>query len=241
MLARSTPAEPAQPAPATPPNRTVLAQSEAMIRYTCPRCKKSLESPASFAGQKLNCPDCNQRLQIPQSSAPPATPPVNKTIVATETIPPASAPPPSYPQPAPPAAIPVARPPVQVELVERSQPLDRLEEMPPAQRENCLECGVDLARRSRVQTCPDCGSLFCSAACYREHTYHAHVHKAKVAKFVECRYCGSGARPYTTSAISQAGWITFAFLLILFFPLFWIGLLMTETQVNCADCGARLN
>src|SRR4051812_23054118 len=43
-----------------PPNRTVLAQIEAMIRYTCPRCKKSLESPASFAGQKLNCPDCNQ-------------------------------------------------------------------------------------------------------------------------------------------------------------------------------------
>ena len=62
-------------------NRTVLAQPEGMIRYTCPRCKRSLESPASFAGQKLNCPGCSQRLQIPQRSALPS-PPVQETAAA---------------------------------------------------------------------------------------------------------------------------------------------------------------
>jgi hypothetical protein len=41
-------------------------------------------------------------------------------------------------------------------------------------REHCLECGVDLSGRKRLQTCPDCGSLLCSAKCYREHRYQSH-------------------------------------------------------------------
>jgi hypothetical protein len=36
------------------------------------------------------------------------------------------------------------------------------------------ECGADVSDRPRVQACPDCGSLFCSARCFREHRYHAH-------------------------------------------------------------------
>src|SRR4029078_10714068 len=67
-----------------PPNRTVIAQPEVVIRYTCPRCKKALESRARFAGQKLNCPDCNQRLQIPKPAAPPPPPPINRTVLALE-------------------------------------------------------------------------------------------------------------------------------------------------------------
>jgi DNA-directed RNA polymerase subunit RPC12/RpoP len=43
-----------------------------------------------------------------------------------------------------------------------------------SRRETCLECGVDVSQRPRIQTCPDCGSLFCSARCFREHRYHAH-------------------------------------------------------------------
>jgi hypothetical protein len=115
----------------------------------------------------------------------------------------------------------------------------------PGRPENCLECGVSLAQRSRVQTCPDCGSLFCSARCYREHRYHAHAPKKKprtrYVEYVECDYCGSTARPRTITEISQGGWITFAILLVLFFPLCWIGLLITETHLKCSDCGARLN
>lgn len=217
-------------APAAGPNRTILAQSEPMIRYNCPRCKKSLESPASFAGQKLNCPDCNQRLQIPQPPAPPAAPPVNKTILATMDAPAAAASqagvaaPHAFPQAPLPPEPPVAAP------------------EPPSQVESCLECGVGLANRARVQSCPDCTAQLCSAKCYREHRYHAHDKRRKSRpRNVECDRCGTSARPYISTAISDGGWITFVILLIVCFPLFWIGLLMTETRVICADCGARLD
>lgn len=220
---------------AAPPNRTLLAHPEAMIRYSCPRCKKSLESPASFAGQKLNCPDCNQRLQIPQPSTPPP-PPLNKTILATEEPATTSASP-SSPPPAPrPPVVPVAKV-VQLEAVP-----EVVEPATPSVRESCLECGRDLTRHARVQTCPDCGSLFCSAACYREHHHHAHSRKQKKrSRPVECEYCGSTAPPHRKTEISQEGWITFALLLVFFFPLFWIGLLMTKTEWFCADCGRRLD
>ncbi len=66
------------------PQRTLLAKpEEAAIRYSCPRCNQSMQSPASSAGQKLNCPRCGQRLQIPRPSTPPC-PPIHKTILATE-------------------------------------------------------------------------------------------------------------------------------------------------------------
>jgi DNA-directed RNA polymerase subunit RPC12/RpoP len=234
LLSRPAAPGPAVSVPASPPNRTILAQSEAMIRYNCPRCKKSLESPVSFAGQKLNCPDCTQRLQIPQPPSPPSAPPANKTILAA--LEPAASPASAIPSRnvSPPPAIPLLK------VVEEAIPAVELAS--PAQRESCLECGVDVTRRSRVQTCPDCGSLFCSAACYREHHHHAHAAKPKKrSRFVECDYCGSTARPRTTTEISQGGWIVFALLLVFFFPLFWIGLLMTETKVTCDDCGRRLD
>jgi DNA-directed RNA polymerase subunit RPC12/RpoP len=217
---------------ATPPNRTMLAESEAMVRYKCPRCKKSLESPASFAGQKLNCPDCKQRIQIPPPKVA-DSPLVNKTMLASEEIPQVV----FHPVPAPPVP-PV--PTLQVAVVEEtnSRP-DRAA----AQRECCLECGKDVSNRSQLQTCPDCGSSFCSAMCYREHRHHSHepAPAPKRKQFVECVRCGSSARPYRSTVISQGGWIVFALLLIFFFPLFWIGLLMTETHEKCFDCGARLN
>lgn len=43
---------------------------------------------------------------------------------------------------------------------------------PTTRRDGCLECGRELA--ARTLTCPDCGSLFCAAACFRSHRYHAH-------------------------------------------------------------------
>jgi DNA-directed RNA polymerase subunit RPC12/RpoP len=221
---------PNAPDPAEAPNRTVLAQPEAMIRYTCPRCKKSLESPVSFAGQKLNCPDCNQRLQIPQPSTPPA-PPVNKTVLATEEpSAPAAFAPSSSRRTAPPPPVPVVE--------EAPSPAAAARQ---SSRETCLECGADVTERPRIQTCADCGSLLCSAACYREHRHHAHAPRRKSPRRdIECTRCGSTERPYATTHITEAGWITFAILLVLFFPLCWIGLLITETRWKCADCGARL-
>jgi DNA-directed RNA polymerase subunit RPC12/RpoP len=238
LLARAPAAGPGTPAPAPNPNRTLLAEPEAMVRYTCPRCKKSLESPASFAGQKLNCPDCGQRLQIPQPSTPPAVPPLNKTILASEE-PAGPVVPAAPPQSASPRT-PSRAEPTEVEAIEEDEvPADRGTS---ARVESCLECGVNLARRSRVQTCPDCGSLFCSARCFREHRHHAHASRKKPRpRYVECPYCGTTEPPREVSEISQGGWITFALLLVFFFPLCWIGLLMTETRLKCSDCGARLD
>jgi hypothetical protein len=104
MLSWSAQAESSPPTAPVAPNRTLLARPEQMIRYTCPRCNKLLESPVSLAGQKLNCPGCGQRLQTPQPSTPH---PVNKTLLAEEfSAPPAAAPnrqaaspPPSAPPP----------------------------------------------------------------------------------------------------------------------------------------------
>jgi DNA-directed RNA polymerase subunit RPC12/RpoP len=161
LLARST----GEPAPAAPVNRTMLAQPEPMVRYVCPRCNKSLESPASFAGQKLNCPGCNQRLQVPQPSNP-APPPVNKTILAVEQ-PPAA---PAAPGPPPAGRTDSSRTKGQGAGAPKAVGL-----APPGRREHCLECGADVSGQPQVQTCPDCGSLFCSARCYRAHSSHAHA------------------------------------------------------------------
>jgi DNA-directed RNA polymerase subunit RPC12/RpoP len=232
LLARSTPSGPTPAAPAATPNRTLLAEPEAMIRYTCPRCKKSLESPAAFAGQKLHCPDCNQRLQIPRPSASP--PPPNKTILAEEE-PPIS----SRGRPAPFSSQPANR---DGPGEDRDEVLEVIEDDSSATgHDYCLECGVDVTRQARVQSCPDCGSLFCSARCFREHRYYAHAPRRESRpRFVECYRCGSSERPYFSTVISEGGWVTFAVLLVLFFPLCWIGLLMTETRGRCADCGARV-
>lgn len=237
LLSRPTPERPNASASAGPPNKTILAQPEQMVHYTCPRCGKSLESPQSYAGQKLNCPDCNQRLQIPQPSTPPV-PPVNKTVLAKEDVPRIPTPPPS--------GAPVKKRTSTSPPPSSSSGLPQDANVPipapsPALRESCLECGTDITRQSRVQTCPDCGSMFCSSACSREHRYHAHrPRRKKAARPVECDRCGSTYPPYQRTVISQTGWVLFVVLLILFFPLCWIGLLMTETQINCSDCGVRL-
>jgi DNA-directed RNA polymerase subunit RPC12/RpoP len=147
-----------------PQTRAVQTQPGQSIHYRCARCGKSLESPAHLAGQKVNCPDCGQRLQIPHSSSTPSAAD-NKTILASADAPCAAVVPVS---PAPSAP----RPPAEQEPILSVIPLSS--PPAPARREYCLECGVDITQRPRVQTCPDCGSLFCSARCYRDHCHHAH-------------------------------------------------------------------
>jgi hypothetical protein len=56
-----------------------------------------------------------------------------------------------------------------------------------------------------------------------------------------CPYCGTDEIPLRQSKISTAGWIVFAVLLLLFWPLFFTGLLMKEEHKVCAECGMKLN
>ena len=45
----------------------------------------------------------------------------------------------------------------------------------------------------------------------------------------------------TKRRISTGGWITFGVLLVLCFPLFWIGLLIKEDYRVCGTCLAKLD
>jgi hypothetical protein len=168
----TTPAPDEKPAPvqAAAQARTVQAQPNQSIHYRCPGCTKSLESPVNMAGQKVNCPGCGQRLRIPQSSELRSPAPTNSTYLTNnEPIESAqasvSANEPRQPTPTMPATQGVV-----VEVVAVPGPAHPDQ----ARRESCLECGTDVTDRPRIQTCPDCGSLFCSARCYREHRYYAH-------------------------------------------------------------------
>jgi len=55
-----------------------------------------------------------------------------------------------------------------------------------------------------------------------------------------CPHCMSQFLPRTEKRISTAGWITFAVLLVFFFPLFWIGLLIKENVHVCPSCNAKI-
>ena len=55
-----------------------------------------------------------------------------------------------------------------------------------------------------------------------------------------CPHCMSQYLPRVERRISQAGWITFAVLLVFFFPLFWIGLLIKEDVQVCQSCQTKV-
>jgi hypothetical protein len=55
-----------------------------------------------------------------------------------------------------------------------------------------------------------------------------------------CPRCSNGQMPRYERKVSNAGWIVFAVLLVVFFPLFWIGLLIKEPVPFCSVCNLRL-
>lgn len=54
-----------------------------------------------------------------------------------------------------------------------------------------------------------------------------------------CPYCRSNMPPRVTRNTSQTGLIMCILLLLLCFPLFWLGLLMQEDTRYCSACGAK--
>ncbi len=55
-----------------------------------------------------------------------------------------------------------------------------------------------------------------------------------------CPHCMSNYVPRIDRRISTAGWVTFAVLLVIFFPLFWIGLLIKEDVRVCQTCNQKV-
>jgi RNA polymerase subunit RPABC4/transcription elongation factor Spt4 len=55
-----------------------------------------------------------------------------------------------------------------------------------------------------------------------------------------CPNCMSQFLPRVERRISTTGWIVFAVLLVVFFPLFWVGLLIKEDVHVCPSCNTRL-
>lgn len=55
-----------------------------------------------------------------------------------------------------------------------------------------------------------------------------------------CPRCATQSFPYVTRKISNVGWVIFAIFLVVFFPLFWIGLLIKDEVRICPVCGLRV-
>ncbi len=56
-----------------------------------------------------------------------------------------------------------------------------------------------------------------------------------------CPRCSSQLLPQYERKISTAGWVVFSVLLVVFFPLFWIGLLIKEDVRVCPVCSFRIS
>jgi hypothetical protein len=56
-----------------------------------------------------------------------------------------------------------------------------------------------------------------------------------------CPFCGCQQWPVVVSVVSIHGWIAFAILLLVFFPLCWVGLFFTTTRRRCRVCGIWLD
>jgi RNA polymerase subunit RPABC4/transcription elongation factor Spt4 len=56
-----------------------------------------------------------------------------------------------------------------------------------------------------------------------------------------CPRCASQHYPSFERKISTAGWIVFAVLLVIFFPLFWVGFLIKEDVRVCPVCRLQIS
>lgn len=64
--------------------------------------------------------------------------------------------------------------------------------------------------------------------------------QSQIAYGYRCPRCGSQNLPHIERKISTAGWVVFAVLLVVFFPLFWVGLLIKEDVRVCPVCNSRV-
>ncbi len=68
-----------------------------------------------------------------------------------------------------------------------------------------------------------------------------HQSPQNVAYGYHCPRCASQMPPKVVKRVSTAGWIVFAVLMVIFFPLFWIGLLIKEDVRMCSVCNFKIS
>ena len=108
---------------------------------------------------------------------------------------------------------------------------------------NCTKCGAILA--AGASFCASCGTTAAApyAAAYPPQPYppppapYAIVPAGQMGMVPwRCMTCGYTGQAMIVQKISQAGWITFAVLMAVCLPLFWIGLLIKEPRCQCPNC-----
>lgn len=67
----------------------------------------------------------------------------------------------------------------------------------------------------------------------------AQIQPAYAAPQFCCPYCRNSAPPTIRKEVGQNGWIVMIALLLLCFPLFWLGFCIREDRRYCSACGVR--
>jgi DNA-directed RNA polymerase subunit RPC12/RpoP len=70
--------------------------------------------------------------------------------------------------------------------------------------------------------------------------YDVRPTRRRLRRTCECPNCGHVGEPYERKEMAQEGWIVLVVLLLVFFPLFFIGLLMKQTYLVCWECGYKI-
>jgi RNA polymerase subunit RPABC4/transcription elongation factor Spt4 len=68
----------------------------------------------------------------------------------------------------------------------------------------------------------------------------AYQQPQQMAHGYRCPRCGTQNLPHVERKISTAGWIVFAALLVVFFPLFWVGFFLKEDIRVCPVCNLKV-
>jgi ssDNA-binding Zn-finger/Zn-ribbon topoisomerase 1 len=234
-----------------------------MIRFACPGCTATFTVAADKAGKAGKCPKCQSQFVIPAEGMADDDPAAGDLAPLTVTD---SVQPPALPtEPPPLPAPPVETDPVEVRPCPNCQ--ERLSVLPADVGKDvaCPKCetvfraermsaarGGDRRRErteddERRQSRWERNRELNGESDRRRSRYDDEDDRDRGYRpsrggsggGFRCRGCGSRDRPVYKEEISTAGWVVFAVMLTVCFPLFWIGLLMKEQYRACGECGRK--
>jgi hypothetical protein len=194
------------------------------IRFDCPVCGHSLKCAEEVAGKRVKCTRCAAITTAPTPIAhpeivtdkelPAPSPQPQTDSVQTNVVTTTAAP--VAPPPAPSGWQAVEQPTTNGSITSAAPPIlsARAQVIHPHERDD-EDDDREWSRRSRRSRRDDVG--------------------------FRCPFCGTDEIPLRQSKIATTGWIVFAVLLLLFWPLFFIGLLIKEEHKVCAECGMKLD